>query len=355
MLHRGHLRNGRIALGDNVLTKVDTERRAGIQRAHSATHLLHASLQKHLGPHAVQQGSKVDADWLRFDFSHPLSIDQELLDRIETTVNSSTLEALPISSRLLPLGDARHEGAMMLFGEKYPDVVRMVSMGNVSRELCGGTHASNTGQIGLVKIIGEESVSAGTRRITALTGLRALTAFTEAQRLLSESAATLRVPISGIPSRLAFMLKELKDLKKTKTSGQTGTSVDELLASSIDIDGTRVVVADAHDCDAAAMRQLIDLLRRKASPIAVLLGGIQGDKVTLVAGISRELEERGLSAGTWIRDVASIVGGKGGGRADLAQAGGKFVDKLPDALAAARLGVEEQLRTSIQPPSQHSA
>ena len=354
MLHRGHLRNGRIALGDNVLTKVDTERRAGIQRAHSATHLLHASLQKHLGPHAVQQGSKVDADWLRFDFSHPLSIDQELLDRIETTVNSSTLEALPISSRLLPLGDARHEGAMMLFGEKYPDVVRMVSMGNVSRELCGGTHASNTGQIGLVKIIGEESVSAGTRRITALTGLRALTAFTEAQRLLSESAATLRVPISGIPSRLTFMLKELKDLKKTKTSGQTGTSVDELLASSIDIDGTRVVVADAHDCDAAAMRQLIDLLRRKASPIAVLLGGIQGDKVTLVAGISRELEERGLSAGTWIRDVASIVGGKGGGRADLAQAGGKFVDKLPDALAAARLGVEEQLRTSIQPPSRHS-
>jgi alanyl-tRNA synthetase len=345
MLHRGHLRSGTLDLGHTVTARVASDRRAALRRAHSATHLLHAALQHHLGSHAVQQGSKVDADLLRFDFSHTSSIDHDTLQRIETMVNGHTLAAVPVGARLLPLEEARHAGAMMLFGEKYPDVVRMVTMDGVSRELCGGTHVSSTGEIGLVRIIAEESVSAGTRRITAVTGLRALDRIRHAEGLLAEAAGGLKVPVAELPARLAAITRELKDLKKAKPAAASAAlSVDELLAGAADVGGTRVVVADARGGDAAAMRQCIDQLRRKASPIAVLLGSAEADKVTLVAGISRELEERGLSAGSWIKDPAGIVGGKGGGRADLAQAGGKLVDKLPEALAAARKTIEQFLK-----------
>ena len=345
MLHTGHLQAGTLDLGQAVQARVDPARRAALRRAHSATHLLHAALQHFLGSHAVQQGSKVDADLLRFDFSHTNSIDQETLRQIETMVNVNSLAAAPVTSQLLPLEEARHAGAMMLFGEKYPDLVRMVTMDGVSRELCGGTHVSSTGQIGLVRIISEESVSAGTRRITAVTGLRAVDRFRQAEGLLAEAAGGLKVPVAELPARLAAMAKDLKELKKkTSSAGAAALSVDELLAGAIDVAGTRVVVADARGGDAAAMRQCIDQLRRKASPIAVMLGSSEADKVTLVAGISRELEERGLSAGNWIKDAATIVGGKGGGRADLAQAGGKLVDKLPDALAAARQSIEQLLK-----------
>jgi alanyl-tRNA synthetase len=293
----------------------------------------------------VQQGSKVDADLLRFDFSHTSGVGADTLRQIETMVNDHTLAAVSVAAQLLPLAEARHAGAMMLFGEKYPDVVRMVTMDGVSRELCGGTHVSSTGQIGMVKIVGEESVSAGTRRVTAVTGLRAMERLRQFEGVLAESAATLKVPVAEVPTRLTAVMKELKDLKKTKgPTGGAGLSVDELLASAGTVAGTRIVVADARGSDAAAMRQCIDQLRRKASPIAVLLGSSEADKVTLVAGISRELEERGLSAGHWIKDSATIVGGKGGGRPDLAQAGGKLVDKLPEALTAARKSIEQLLK-----------
>ncbi len=345
MLHMGHLRAGSLDLGQTVSAKVDPDRRAAIRRAHSATHLIHAALQHHLGPHAVQQGSKVDADMLRFDFSHTSAVGHETLEQIEAMVNRNTLAAVPVAAQLLPLAEARHAGAMMLFGEKYPDVVRMVTMDGVSRELCGGTHVSSTGQIGLVRIVGEESVSAGTRRVTAITGLKAMERFRQAEGVLAESAAALKVPAAELPARLAGVVKELKDLKKSKApAAAAALSADELLAAAATIDGTRIIVADARGSDAAAMRQCIDQLRRKASPIAVLLGSSEADKVTLVAGISRELEERGLSAGNWIKDAATIVGGKGGGRPDLAQAGGKLVDKLPDALAAARKAIEQLLK-----------
>ena len=344
MLHLGQLRKGTLDLGASVIAKVDPARRAALRRAHSATHLLHAALQHHLGSHAVQQGSKVDADLLRFDFSHASSIDHDTLRAIETMVNAGVFAAVPVSSRLLPLAEARHAGAMMLFGEKYPDVVRMVTMDDVSRELCGGTHVSSTGQIGLVRIIGEESVSAGTRRITAVTGAKALDRFRQAEHTLAESASVLKVPVGELTHRLTTVVKELRDLKKAKPAvAAAGLSADDLLAAASSVAGTRIVVADAKGSDAGAMRQCIDLLRRKGSPIAVLLGSVEGDKVTLVAGISRELEEKGLSAGNWIKDPATVVGGKGGGRPDLAQAGGKLVDQLPAALAAARQSIERLL------------
>jgi len=215
-----------------------------------------------------------------------------------------------------------------------------VTMEGVSRELCGGPHVSSTGQIGLVRIVGEDSVSAGTRRITAVTGGRALDRFRQAEQTLADAAVALKVPVAEVPHRLAAVVKELRELKKAKpVVAAAGSSPDELLAHAIDVGGTRVVVAEARGSDAGAMRQCIDQLRRKASPIAVLLASADGDKVTLVAGISRELEARGLSAGDWIKEPASIVGGRGGGKPDLAQAGGKQVDKLPDALDAARKSI----------------
>jgi len=344
MLHVGHLRQGTLALGATVTARVESARRAALRRAHSATHLLHAALQHFLGGHAVQQGSKVDADLLRFDFSHSSSIDGETLAAIEGMVNERVLEAVPVSARLLPLAEARHAGAMMLFGEKYPDLVRMVTMDGVSRELCGGTHVSSTGQIGLVRIVAEESVSAGTRRITAVTGGRALERLRQAERTLAEAAGILKVPVADVPQRLATVVKELKELKKAKpAAAAAGVTPETLLAGAVEVGGARVVVADMQGGDANAMRQAIDQLRRKASPIAVLLGSVEGDKVTLVAGISKELEARGLSAGNWIRDVATVVGGKGGGRPDLAQAGGKLVAKLPEALAMARQQIQTLL------------
>jgi alanyl-tRNA synthetase len=343
VLHMGHLRAGTLDLGATLTARVDGPRRAALRRAHSATHLLHAALQHYLGGHAVQQGSKVDADLLRFDFSHSSSIDAETLAAIEGTVNDRVLEAVPVAARLLPLAEARHAGAMMLFGEKYPDVVRMVTMDGVSRELCGGTHVSSTGQIGLVRIVAEESVSAGTRRITAVTGGRALERLRQAERTLAEAAGVLKVPVADVPQRLATVVKELKELKKAKPAAAAGVTPEALLAAAEDVGGARVVVADMQGGDANAMRQAIDQLRRKASPIAVLLGSVEGDKVTLVAGISKELEARGLSAGNWIRDVATVVGGKGGGRPDLAQAGGKLVAKLPEALDMARQQIQALL------------
>ena len=342
MLHVGHLRSGTLDLGATVTAEVDPERRSAIRRAHSATHLIHAALQHHLGRHAVQQGSKVDADALRFDFSHTAAVGRETLDAIEAMVNRNVLAAVPVGARLLPLAEARHEGAMMLFGEKYPDVVRMVSMGPVSRELCGGTHVSNTGEIGQVRIVSEESVSAGTRRVSAITGLEALARFRKAEATLAEAAGTLRVPVAELPGRLAALAKEIKDLKKAKPAvASAALSPEELLAAAPTVGGVRIVVADARGADVAAMRQCIDLVRRKGEPVAVFLGSAEGDKVTLVAGISREVEQLGFAAGTWIRDPAGIVGGKGGGRPDLAQAGGKLVDKLGDALAAARAHAEK--------------
>ncbi|MFM7250696.1 MAG: alanine--tRNA ligase [Planctomycetaceae bacterium] len=344
VLHVGHLRGGVLELGAEVGAAVDGERRAAIRRAHSATHLIHAALQHHLGRHAVQQGSKVDADALRFDFSHTASVGRETLDAIEAMVNRSVLAAVPVAATLLPLAEARHAGAMMLFGEKYPDVVRMVAMGAVSRELCGGTHVANTGEIGQVRIVGEESVSAGTRRVSAITGLAALDRFRRAEATLQEAAGTLRVPLAELPARLAALAKEVKDLKKARPAPAAATlSPDDLLAAAPSAGGVRIVVADARGADVAAMRQCVDLVRRKGAPVVVFLGSAEGDKVTLVAGISREVEERGFAAGTWIREPAALVGGKGGGRPDLAQAGGKLVDKLADALAAARALAEKHL------------
>jgi alanyl-tRNA synthetase len=344
-LHIGHLREGKLVQGGRVTAKVEIERRQAIRRAHSATHILHYALQKHLGKHAQQQGSKVDGDWLRFDFTNPQAIGRETLAEIEAEVNDRVARAESVSWQTLPIAEARKAGAMMLFGEKYPDNVRMVSMGEFSKELCGGTHLDNTGQVGFFKIVGEESVSAGTRRITALTGRAALERVRKMETALIETAAALRSSVDDVPARVEALVKEVRELKKQKASAPRAghASADDLLKDAEPIGTTMLIVAELPEATADDMRMLIDQLRQKAKSVAALLGSHADGKVVLVAGISSDLEKRGIKAGDWIREPAAIVGGSGGGRPNMAQAGGKDPAKLPTALDAARAEMRKRL------------
>jgi alanyl-tRNA synthetase len=235
---------------------------------------------------------------------------------------------------------------MMLFGEKYPDVVRVVSAGDFSKELCGGTHLDNTGKIGLFKIIGEESVAAGTRRITALTGRGALEFIQRTQSILARSAGILKVPTEVLPERLESIGKELRELKKKAAGPKAeGAGVDQLLAQAEEIAGVKVITAESPG-GPAEMRQMIDLLRRKNASIAVMLGNAQVEekKVTLIAGLTKDLVAKGLDAVAWVRSASCIVGGSGGGRPDMAQAGGKSPEKLGEAFAAAKEAMKKMLK-----------
>jgi alanyl-tRNA synthetase len=396
IVHYGHLLRGTMKAGAKVKARVDTNRRNGIRRAHSATHILHHALQKTLGKDAHQMGSKVEDDWLRFDFGNPSPVSPEQLATIEHDVALHVAAAEPIEWRFVPIAEARAAGAMMLFGEKYPDPARMVSIGSFSRELCGGTHLDNTRDVGTLEIVAEEGVAAGTRRITALTGEKArqhgehtrsaLLAIAEkldvgvadvpaaTKRLaqyvrdlkkaltsggrapdepppvgksggqpdaatmksaLREAARALNVAPFDAPARVAAMLAEVEDLRR-QLAGRAASgalSAEALLAKAEQIAGTTVVVAEAPGANANLMRQLIDQIRKKTAPTAIFLATAEGaDKVVLVAGVSRELVEKGISAGNWVRDVAPIVGGGGGGKPDLAQAGGKQPEKISEAL-----------------------
>jgi alanyl-tRNA synthetase len=404
VIHSGHLRRGVMQEGQTVKATVDTARRDGIRRAHSATHILHYALQKNLGTHAQQQGSKVDDDWLRFDFTNLTSVDAEQLAAITTDVAERIDAAEPVKWETLPLADARQQGAMMLFGEKYPDPVRMVSMGaspenTFSKELCGGTHLTSTGQVEQFEILHEEGVSAGTRRIVAITGRKAAehaeqtaTALhsaaktlgvetsqvpqateallarqrglkkrlagggatkdpaspvsagdapptIETQQLLANSARLLSVAPLAVPERLTALKSEVDALEQQLAARAAAgpLTADELLKSAETIGGVTVVVADLPGVEPNLMRQLIDQIRQKVASSAVLLASKAGDdKVTIVAGVSKDVQKAGGNAGKWIGPVAKAVGGGGGGRPDLAQAGGKLPAKLPEALQVAK-------------------
>jgi alanyl-tRNA synthetase len=412
IVHHGRLVSGELKEGQKVTAQVDQERRAAVARAHSATHILHHALQKSLGGHAQQQGSKVDADWLRFDFTNQNALSDEQLDTIERLVGERVREAAPVSWKSVPLSEARKAGAMMLFGEKYPDPVRMVSMGEFSKELCGGTHLTNTSQVEEFEVIAEESVSAGTRRVVALTGKRAAEHRAQVDSILKESAAALgcaaqslveatrdlvqrvrglkkqlggggaasaeiagpkpaAIQASGltgyaaqrsvlrdlarllnvapqeIPTRLKSLLEEQTKLTEQaeRLAGTGDVSANTLLEQAEQVGETSVIVAETSGATPNLMRQWIDQIRKQSSaPVAVLLASREGnDKVLLVAGISRTLVDRGVSAGTWISRVAPIVGGGGGGKPDLAQAGGKQPEKLPQAIQTAKDAIREML------------
>jgi alanyl-tRNA synthetase len=339
-LHLGRVTEGTVSVNAQVVATVDAERRAAIRRAHSATHVLHHALHQHLGKHAQQAGSKVEPDRLRFDFANPEAVGRQRLRAIEETVNQLVLESAAIQWTTMPIAEARQKGAMALFGEKYPDIVRVVAMGDFSRELCGGTHLDNTAQVGLFKIIGEESVSAGTRRITALTGQAALDAVRQQEDILTEAATALKIPPTLVGERIGALLDELKSLKKQAAQRRTEKAEkvgpDDLLAGATTLGDTKVVTAAVATATPDELRQLIDVLRRRAPQrLAVLLASAADGKVFLAAGMTPDLVAAGLSAGNWIKEVAPVVGGGGGGKPDLAQAGGKNPDKIPAALETA--------------------
>ena len=339
-LHLGRVTEGSVAINDQVTATVSAERRAAIRRAHSATHVLHHALHQHLGKHAQQAGSKVEPDRLRFDFANPEAVGRERLRAIEETVNGLVLSSAPIGWTTMPIADAKQLGAMALFGEKYPDIVRVVAMGEFSRELCGGTHLDNTAGVGLFKVIGEESVSAGTRRITALTGQAALDLVRQQEDVLSEAATALKIPPALVGERIAALLDEIKSLKKQAAQRRTEktdkVAPDDLLAAATVLGDTRVVTHALTAATPDELRQLIDVLRRKSpAKLAVLLASAADGKVHLAAGLTPDLVAAGLSAGNWIKQVAPVVGGGGGGKPDLAQAGGKNPEKIPAALETA--------------------
>jgi len=347
-LHDGYLMNGTIAVGDMVFANVDAECRQAIARAHTATHLLHFVLRQKLGSHAEQQGSKVDADILRFDFTNHQAVDKETLLEIERTVNMEIRWSQDVKSEEMTIEEARKAGAMMLFGEKYPEKVRAVTVG-ASIELCGGTHLTNSSQIGLFKIISEESIASGVRRITALTGQKAVEKVLADSALLQSIAATLKIPAEKIPEKIASLSEQVKQLQKkaksggaTPTDGRQTVNVDELLAGAAtvvgraDIGTLKLITSVLPFADLNAARQVLDQIKQKSESTAVVLAYTEGDKVTLLTGLSRDLVAKGLSAVKWIESLASIIGGtRGGGRPDMGQTGGPNVAKLPEVFKVA--------------------
>ncbi len=350
ILHVGRVVQGSVTLDAPVHAAVDSNRRQAIRRAHTATHLLHHALHGILGKHAQQAGSKVEPDRLRFDFANPEAVGRERLRAIEEAVNLKVLEAAAVTWSSMPIAQAKSHGAMALFGEKYPDIVRVVQMGDYSRELCGGTHLDNVGQVGLFKIMGEESVAAGTRRITALVGKAALEYVCEEEEILANLASQLKVPATQIGDRVSSLMEEVKALKKQvsqrRVESPARVTADDLLAGGQSVGGATVVIQSLENVSPDEMRQLIDVMRRKRETgLAVLLAAASDGKVQLVAGFSKDLIDRGLHAGNWLKEVAPVVGGGGGGRPDLAQAGGKSPEKIPAALEKAHDAIRSRLES----------
>ncbi len=337
VLHETEITEGFLAVGETVSLRVAEGRRQTIANNHTATHLLHTALKTVLGDHVKQSGSLVEAERLRFDFTHFSPISPEDLARIEDTVNREIRANTRVGTELLSRDQAIASGATALFGEKYADTVRVVGIGAVSRELCGGTHVGRTGEIGLFKIIAETGIAAGIRRIEAVTGPGAFARFRKAEEQLDGLAATLKSGRDELASRLEKLLSRQKELEKqvaTLTARLSLADLDGLIASAPEVGGVRVLAADMPVADAKTLREVGDRVRDKLGSGVVVLGAATaGDKVTLLAMVSKDLTGR-LQAGNIVKQVAGLVGGSGGGRPDMAQAGGTMPDKLAEALAA---------------------
>jgi alanyl-tRNA synthetase len=334
-----------IRVGDLVTAVVDVERRDAIRRNHTATHLLHAALRQTLGTHVKQAGSLVAPDRLRFDFTHYAALDpQDLLD-IEDLVNERILANEVVETKLMDLDAAVSAGAMALFGEKYADKVRVLSINDFSRELCGGTHVSRTGDIGLFKIVSESSVAAGTRRIEAITGAGVLKHFREASETLAVLAQTLRAKPDELLQAVEKLTESEKRLRKQLESQQrkqAAAQAGDLVENAVEVKGVRVIAARVEAADRAAMRQMVDNLRPRLGSGVIVLGSVADEKVSLVAAVSKDLTDR-LDAGQIAKAAAAIVEGTGGGRKDLAEAGGKDPAKLEEALQAVSSIIERML------------
>ncbi|HCP11269.1 MAG TPA: alanine--tRNA ligase, partial [Planctomycetaceae bacterium] len=349
-IHVGHLLSGSLRAGLIVQAEVDAERRAGIRRAHSATHLLHHALHLTVGREATQRGSRVQQDELRFDFAHNQSLTPDELVQVEDRINESIALGASVTTELLPIEEARRKGAMALFGEKYPDEVRVVSMGDFSVELCGGTHLSSTGQVGLCRIVSEEPVARGVRRITAVTGPKALQRCRDTDDLVARLQRQLKAPQAAeLPTRIEALQNEVRGLTKQLadlTSASVAGALEGLLASSETVSGVRIVARALQNVTREALRDYADQLREKHSPIAVVLGAEIEGKLALIAAVSKPLvKDRGLHAGNAVKAAAAAAGGGGGGRPDMAEAGAREIDKLEAAVAAGAAVLKAQLGT----------
>ena len=343
--HVGVLEKGELRVGDVVSAQVDEERRKAIALNHSATHLLHAALRKILGKHVEQKGSLVAADRLRFDFSHTQALSPDELRRVEDLVNSEIRENAPVETRVMALDQAKAAGAMSLFGEKYESDVRVLSIGDFSMELCGGTHVERAGDIGLFKITGESGVAAGVRRVEALTGRGAYEWVVHTDQVLRDIAAMLRGSREDVDEKVRELVersrrleKEVQQLKSKLASGHGG----DLSTSAKDVGGIKVLAAQLDGADVRSLRDAMDGLKSKLGSSVIVLASVQEGKVLLVAGVSDDLVAR-IKAGEIAGLVAAKVGGRGGGRADFAQAGGT----QPENLAAALAAVESLVRSRL--------
>jgi alanyl-tRNA synthetase len=334
--HIGRVVQGELRVGSEVHAHVDEERRRAIMANHSATHLLHAALRKVLGTHVTQKGSLVAPDRLRFDFSHYSAVTPAELKEIERLVNAQIRANAAAETRVMKYEDAVAAGAIALFGEKYEDQVRVLKIGDFSTELCGGTHVMRAGDIGLFKIISESGIAAGIRRIEAVTGQAALDWVTQTDQILRDLAALVKASREDVEDKVRQLLdrsrkleKEVGALKSKLASGRGG----DLSSQAVDVSGIKVVAARVDGADAAALRAAVDQLKSKLQSAAIVLGSTQGDKVLLIAGVTNDQTKR-LKAGDLVNVVARQVGGKGGGRPDLAQAGGTNPAALDAALAS---------------------
>lgn len=342
--HHGTLEQGELKVGDVVSARVDAERRARTARNHSATHLMHKALREVLGPHVQQKGSLVDPDKTRFDFSHHAPLSDDEIRRVEAIVNAEVLANTPGLARVMPFDDAVKSGAMALFGEKYGDEVRVLDLG-FSRELCGGTHVQRTGDIGLFKIVFEGGVAAGIRRVEAITGDNAVRYVQDLESTLAGAAAALKVQPAELAPRIAqvqdqfrALEKELAQLKSKIASSQG----DELVSQAVDVAGVHVLAAQLEGADVKTLRETVDKLKDKLKHAAIVLASVDGGKVSLIAGVTTDASKK-VKAGELVNFVAQQVGGKGGGRPDMAQAGGTDPSKLPAALSGVKEWIQAQL------------
>ncbi|CAG1017487.1 alanyl-tRNA synthetase [Burkholderiaceae bacterium] len=342
--HHGRIAEGTIKLGDVVNAKVDADKRAKTVRNHSATHLMHKALREVLGAHVQQKGSLVDAERTRFDFAHNGSISDEQIRRVEAIVNAEILANLPTQARVMAIDEAQKSGAMMLFGEKYGDQVRVLDIGT-SRELCGGTHVQRTGDIGLFKVVAEGGVAAGVRRIEAVTGDNALAYLQSLERTVNQVAGTLKATPAEVTSRITGVLDHVRSLEKELASlkGRLASSQgDELLSRAVDVKGIKVLAAVLDGADAKALRETMDKLKDKLKTAAIVLAAVDGGRVQLAAGVTADSVGR-VKAGELVNFVAGQVGGKGGGKPDLAMAGGTDATKLGAALDSVPAWVAERV------------
>lgn len=347
IIHIVKVVDGVAKVGDRVVAEIDSERRNFIRKNHSATHLLHRALKDVLGEHVNQAGSIVMPNRLRFDFTHYEAVTPEELKRIEEIVNSKIFEALDVVTIETSLEEAQEMGVVGLFEDKYKDRVRVLKMGDYSKELCGGTHVSNTSSIGLFKIISESSIAAGVRRIEAITGRAVYDYINEMEENLSEISGILKSNKANLVNKVKALVEDIKEKEKEITvlkSKMALTIADDILSSKVEVEGINLVTYKVDNMDMNSLRNLGDKIKDKLNSGVIVLASISGEKLSFVSMVTKDLVEKGIHAGNIIREVAKATGGGGGGRPDMAQAGGKDVSKVDEALSIVPNIIKSQIK-----------